>query len=93
MKPIGNRRKGPLDFSTLNFNSSYFASNEDDLYLSIHNQTDTKYKFELGGLLVYDYKAKIVKESDTVLEPLSQIEEKPSAAHSNISKSGHSGNK
>ena len=89
-----NHRKGPLDFATLNYNSNYFASNDDDLQLSIKSKLETKFKFELGGLLVYDSKAKIIADNEEILDISLNSEDKSNQdiLKRDIKKSAHSGN-
>ena len=93
MKPVTqNKQKGPLDLSTLTYNTAYFPEKEDDLCLTIKEDSQTRYKFELGGLLVYDFKAKIVKTGEKTsdfLEVKETIDFKDKKK--DISKSVHSG--
>lgn len=49
--------KGPLDFATLSFNTQYKCSEEDLGMKTKLGTSGNKYKFELGGMLVYDSKA------------------------------------
>lgn len=81
-----------LDKISIKYNPYYFPQEEDDLHLRSQKQPETKYKFELGGLLVYDSKAKIVKGSEN-----SQIiipESRPflGVHKKDLTKSTHSGN-
>ena len=64
MNPESKQRpRSPIDFSTLNYNQYYDPDGVSDLQMTVNKQPETKYKFELGGLLVYDSKAAVSHSS------------------------------
>jgi len=84
--------KGPIDFSTLKYNQYYFPHEPDDLRLSSQKQPETKYKFELGGLLVYDSKATMIKGTDSSSTTMPEPHTFKGSYNKDLTKSAHSGN-
>ena len=64
------------------------------MQLSIKSKLETKFKFELGGLLVYDSKAKIIADNEEILDISLNSEDKSNQdiLKRDIKKSAHSGN-
>lgn len=89
---ISQKAKGPTDFVTFSFNPGYFQSVDDDLYMKNVVQSETKYKFELGGMLVYDLKARIINQNDNLNEVDIQNKVNSGIKKKNTTKFENSGN-
>ena len=72
-----NIYRGPINFLTMSYNNAYASSPEDYLRLDPRKEPQSMYKFEFGGLLVYDSRALITKNTEKKTEILESAEEKP----------------